>query len=153
MFTDNCVGRKNMPHFFQFILWSQVCIAIGSALVLGNIYTRNITHQRGAQGILDAEVPHFVYAKYLFGFVDSFEGSLAMIDGTILFIVFGLSSMVGAPGVMTFYNIKQRTSEVLKRKRRSGQSIERVAAMSFAQTMTFIYGADWTWKKVLFAVW
>ena len=97
VFTDNCVGRKNMPYFFQFIIWSEVCLAIGEMLLLWKLYTANLEFERGAQGVVDAflNAPFFVLYKYILGVSDGFEGSLATIDCTIMLTLMGLACIVG----------------------------------------------------------
>ena len=53
MFIDNCVGKRNMPYFFQFTGWAIVGCAVAGIAIFYNIMWRNLETGYGAQGILD----------------------------------------------------------------------------------------------------
>ena len=57
-----------------------------------------------------------VFILYLLGFRESYNLSIATFDGMILGIVFALALLVIVPGAMTFLNIRENTSEVIKLK-------------------------------------
>jgi len=61
-----------------------------------------------------------VLYKWILGFSDGFQGSLATIDCTIMLSLMGLACIVGQPGIQTFLDIKDGTSEVLKLKEAAG---------------------------------
>lgn len=128
LFTDNCIGKKNFPFFFQFILWADFALAVGLMLVLANISTRNISLNYGAQGILDifTNNPQFQVWAFLlsFGssqasFFDLFD--VKFFDAFIIIWLVSLMLMVTVPGLMTFRNIQHSTSEVLKLKTKGKQ--------------------------------
>ena len=71
----------------------------------------------------------------------------ALIDCVVFTIVLGLGSIVTFPGLMAFFNIKRGTNAVMKLK---GVENKR-QAMTFKETLVFIYGEDYTLTKILFA--
>ena len=54
VFTDNCVGRKNMKYFIHFIWWADFTLTVGVWALFYNIYWRNIPMGYGSQGIWEA---------------------------------------------------------------------------------------------------
>ena len=41
MFIDNCVGKRNMPYFFQFTGWALVGGTVGFIVLGYNLLVRN----------------------------------------------------------------------------------------------------------------
>ena len=68
MFVDNCIGKANMPYFFQFIGWALIALTTGLLGFVFNVYWRNTESGYGAQGILDGiwMAPQFVLIRYIF---------------------------------------------------------------------------------------
>ena len=67
IFVDNCVGKGNMPYFFQFTGWALVALFAGLSAFIFNVYWRNVESGYGAQGILDAlwMSPQLVFMRYI----------------------------------------------------------------------------------------
>jgi len=53
MFIDNCVGKRNMPYFFQFTGWALVGGTVGFIVLGYNLLVRNPEAGYGVQGFLD----------------------------------------------------------------------------------------------------
>ena len=51
VFTDNCIGKKNLKYFFHFVGWAEVTLCTGIGFVLFNIYVRNPEHNYGTTGL------------------------------------------------------------------------------------------------------
>ena len=44
VFTDNCIGKKNMKYFFHFVGWIEVALCTAFFFLVFNIYVRNPEH-------------------------------------------------------------------------------------------------------------
>ena len=66
--TDNCVGKGNMPYFFQFTGWATFALFIGLFVFIYNVNWRNVESGYGAQGFIDGfwMAPQLIFIKYIF---------------------------------------------------------------------------------------
>lgn len=71
-------------------------LAIGFIVVFGNMYTRNIEHNYGAQGVMDVfwNNPYFVVWKAILGISQGFQPTMATADCMLIIALTLLSGCV-----------------------------------------------------------
>ena len=71
-------------------------LAIGLSILFGNMYTRNLEHNYGAQGVMDAfwNNPYFVVWKAILGITIGFQPTMATLDCMLIIATCFLSGCV-----------------------------------------------------------
>ena len=104
-------------------MWADFTLIVGLLSKIRKMYTFNYETGYGAKGLFDAfnSNPQFELIRFYFGYkptaVDIWW-NVAMWDGILICFIILLMGLVTTPGLQTFLNLKEQTSEVIKFKKK-----------------------------------
>ena len=118
IFVDNCIAKGNLRYYYQFLAWSALSLAIGFLILLFNIYYRNTVTNYGVQGLWDAvmQSPTIVNLRYQLEYIDNNDMTVGAFDSYLIMVVVLMKGLIWSPGIITYWNLRDGTSEVLKLK-------------------------------------